>query len=126
MGVSVSALEGSGKEIVLGRLTSANFNITTDQAITLLAGNKRITKIVVVNWSGTSALAAGGFYTATSKGGNAIVSAAQVYTAAGVGIEVLPAIAKSYVSVNTIYCSLTTAEGGSLSGDIFVIGQILI
>lgn len=123
--IVVSNIQNTGSDVILGRLTSANFNITTDQSIPLLAGTKRITKIIVVNWSGTSALAAGGFYTATTKGGNAIVAAAQVYTAAGVGIEVLPTLAKPYVTVSPIYLSLTVAEGGALTGDVYVIGQLL-
>lgn len=120
-----SKIQNTASDVILGKLTSANFNVTTDQSISLLSGIKRVTKIIVVNWSGTSILAAGGFYTTASKGGNTIVAAAQVYSAAGAGLEVLPVLAKPYVIVDTIYLSLTTAEGGSLTGDVYVIGQLL-
>lgn len=112
-------------EIVLGKLSGANLNITTDQIITLLAGNKNITRIDMSNFSSTPSLAAGGFYTATSKGGNAVVAAAQVYTAGAAGVLVLPTVAKPYVTGTSLYFALTTAQGGALTADITVYGRIL-
>lgn len=125
MFVSISGGPQANDEVFLGKLSAANFNVTTDQAITLIGGNKVITKITCPNFSATPTLAAGGFYTSAAKAGNAIVAAAQVYTAGVAGVPVLPTLAKPYVTGTTIYLSLTTAEGGVLTSDIFVYGNIL-
>lgn len=124
MNVSVSGTPGTA-EVLLGKLSTGNFNVVTDQAITLLAGNKRITSIICPNFTATPTIAAGGFYTATTKGGTAIVANTQVYTAGIAGVPVLPTLAKPYVTGATIYLSLTTAEGSVLTSDVFVYGQIL-
>src|SRR3989304_6071907 len=104
--------------VLLGKLVAADFNISTDQLITLISGNKNITKIVIVNWSTSTALAAGGFYTASSKGGNTIVAAAQVYAAGLVGLVLQPTLNKAYVTGTSCYFSLTTANGSALTADI--------
>lgn len=113
------------QEVLLGKISAANFNSTADQAITLPAGNKIISKITCSAFSATPTIAAGGFYTAASKAGNAIVAAGQVYTAGAAGVPVYPTLAKPYVSVATIYLALTTAEGGVLTSDVFIYGQML-
>ena len=74
--------------VLVGKLIGANFNVTTDQQITLSSFGEEaasnlffIDEIIVTNASVSLTTAAGGFYTAAAKGGTAIVSAAQVYTA---------------------------------------------
>lgn len=125
MGTIIVSGFDPGSEIVLGKLSGANLNITTDQVITLLSGNKNITRIDMSNFSITPTLAAGGFYTAASKAGNAVVAAAQVYTAGVAGVLVLPTIAKPYITGTSLFFSLTTAQGGALTADITVYGRIL-
>jgi hypothetical protein len=67
--------------MLIGSLLGANFQSTADQAIPIASSNYVLREILVVNPVGTFGLAAGGFYTAASKGGVALVSAAQLYTA---------------------------------------------
>jgi hypothetical protein len=125
MGITINSIQQG--EVEIGKLLSANMNTTADQAITINTSTPvRITKIVVTNGSTSLTLAAGGFYTAASKGGNAIVAAAQVYSGiTGSGISVLPTIAKEYVSVSTIYFALTVAQGLAATSDIYVFGVVL-
>ena len=112
-------------EVFLGKLTSANLNSTADQVITLLSGTKRLTRILMVNPSATPSLAAGGFYSAASKGGNALVSSAQVYTALTAMLGLNPTLAGNYITGTTLYLSLTTANGSACTADIYVFGEIL-
>lgn len=109
---------------VLGQLLGANFNTTSDQAITLRYGHAVITDIVVTNASANLTLAAGGFYTASSKGGTAIVSAAQVYstlTASGLALKATMA-APVRVTTGQIFFALTATQGSAVTADIYVLG----
>ena len=121
---------GTGTEQLLGKLIGANMNVTTDQAIPITRiGSQKylITKIFVTNASTSLTAADGGIYTATSKGGTAIVAAAQVYTAltaATVGLDLTLAVNNTYV-LDNIYLSLTGAQGGAATADIYVFGVIL-
>ena len=112
--------------VLLGKLSSANLNITTDQAITLLGGNKLITSIMFINSSETPTLAAGGFYTGAGKTGTVLVSTGQVYTALVASLSLNVTIALNYVTGTVIYFSLTTGNGTACTADIFVYGQLLI
>lgn len=117
---------GSG---VLGRLVGANFNVTTDQAITITASKYVVRKIVVTNASASLTLAAGGFYTATSKGGTAIVAAIQVYTALTGSTKYLEAtlqnLTTDVLTAGTLYLSLTAAQGGTATADVYILGDAL-
>lgn len=112
---------------VIGHLSAANFNVTTDQAITLTNGAQSwsITDIIVTNVTVNLTAADGGVYTAASKGGTAIVDAAQVYTAlTGTATQILRlTIASAGPVSTTLYFSLTGAQGGAATGDIFVFGK---
>src|SRR5258708_17562170 len=59
---------------LLGKLIGANFNVSTDQQIALNNASRfPIRRITVINTSVAGmSTAAGGFYTAASKGGTAI------------------------------------------------------
>lgn len=78
----------TGMPILLAYLYGANFNSTADQALTMnvvpqiAAGTPRykIWGVEVNNASTSLTTAAGGIYTAVSKGGTAIIPAQQVYT----------------------------------------------
>ena len=118
------------QQYVLASLLGADFNVTTDQAITIPAGRWIVRKIVVDNASISLTTAAGGIYTATSKGGTAIVAATQVYsalTASGKFLDLTLAagMATDILTATTIYFSLTTAQGAAATGDIFIIGDRL-
>lgn len=121
---------GTGMNQLLGKLIGANMNVTTDQAIPITRiGSQKylITKIVVTNASTSLTNADGGIYTTTSKGGTAIVAAAQVYTAltaATVALNLTLAVNNTYV-LDNLYFSLTGAQGGASTADIYVFGEIL-
>ena len=121
---------GTGMDQLIGKLIGANMNVTTDQAIPITRiGTQKylITKIFVTNASTSLTAADGGIYTATSKGGTAIVAAAQVYTAltaATVGLDLTLAVNNTY-TLDNIYLSLTGAQGGAATADIYVFGIIL-
>lgn len=121
---------GTGVDQLLGKLIGANMNVTTDQAIPITRiGSQKylITKIFVTNASTSLTAADGGIYTATSKGGTAIVAAAQVYTAltaATVGLDLTLAVNNTY-TLDNLYLSLTGAQGGAATADIYVFGIIL-
>lgn len=125
---------------VIGKLLGANFNITTDQAIpiqiadanslvTTLAGNFIVEGIYVTNASISLTTAAGGVYTAITKGGSAIVAAAQVYTALTASTKYV-ALTKAGTSLTDVlntanlYFSLTTAQGVAATADIYVYGRL--
>lgn len=120
----------TGTEILLGSLIGANMNVTTDQAIPITRiGSKRyvITRITVTNASTSLTNADGGIYTATSKGGTAVVAAAQVYTAltaSTVALDLTLAVNNTY-NVSNLYLSLTGSQGGAATADVRVYGYIL-
>lgn len=114
---------------VLGTLRGANFNSTADQAVPIVNDVTafQITAIVVTNCSANLTLAVGGFYPATSKAGTAIVANTQVYTALtatavllNVTVAATPLITR--YAIGTVYLSLTTAQGGAATCDVYVIG----
>ena len=118
------------QQYVLASLIGADFNVTTDQAITIPAGRWVVRKIVVNNASISLTAATGGIYTAISKGGTAIVAAAQVYSALTASSKFLDltlgaGMATDILTATTIYFSLTTAQGAAATGDIFIIGDRL-
>lgn len=124
------SLLATGTEILLGQLIGANMNVTTDQAIPITRiGSKRyvITRITVTNASTSLTNADGGIYTATSKGGTAVVAAAQVYTAltsSTVALDLTLAVNNTY-NVSNLYLSLTGTQGGAATADVRVYGYIL-
>lgn len=125
---ALPSISGMGR---LGVLKSANFNTTSDQAIAIASGVTayQLTSIIVTNCSTSLTLAAGGFYTSTSKGGTVIVAAIQVYSAAtGATVLVLPTVAATgqiRLTAATVYLSLTTAQGGAATCDVYLMGNDL-
>lgn len=113
-----------------GVLRGANFNVTTDQAITINLPNAAskwvIERIFVTNPSISLTTAAGGVYSAVSKGGVALVASSQTYTDAvasdDVQVATLTAAGqKKSFSSGTVYLSLTTAQGAAATADVYVI-----
>lgn len=115
---------------LLGKLTGANMNTTSDQAITLNSANYIIRRIIVKNSSINLTTAVGGVYTATSKGGTAVVANSQVYTAltaAGkfVDLTLAAAATTDLQTATTLYLSLTTPQGATATADFYVYGERL-
>jgi hypothetical protein len=121
---------------LIGKLIGANMNVTTDQAITLpdiadFPGGAYIVEyIVVTNASLSLTTAAGGVYTAASKGGSAIVAAGQVYSALTAATKFIKATLAGTALTDrltgaTLYFSLTTGQGAAATADIYVFGRML-
>lgn len=116
--------------ILLGRLIGADMNSTADQAVNIPYSKYVVRRIVAGNPSTSLTLAAGGIYTAASKGGTAIVAAAQLYavlTAAAKFLDLTLAgvLGTDRLTESTLYLSLTTAQGAAATADIYVYGDIL-
>lgn len=116
---------------LLGVLKSANFNSTADQAISIAASKYIIRRIVVATPSTSLTLAVGGLYDAASKGGNAIVAATQVYTALTgstkfLDLTLAALLTTDVLTAATLYLSLTTAQGGVATADVYLFGDVLV
>ena len=125
-----SSFDPRGKERLLGKLTSANMNSTADQAIVMGSSRYIIRRIVVENASTSLTLAVGGFYTAASKGGTAIVANTQIYsglTASSKFIDLTLAaiLATDVRTETTLYFSLTTGQGSAATANISIYGDDL-
>ncbi len=123
-----------------GWLYGANFNSTTDQAITISvpSANYVFDKIIVSNPSVSLTTAVGGFYTAASKGGVTVVANSQAYSGlttntantTGNALAVTLSTAGTTTmfggpsqgsnAVTTLYLSLTTAQGAAATADVRV------
>jgi len=128
--------QNPGVEQVLFKLVAADFNVTTDQQFIPIGGvpinDYRITRIraTLTPTSTTTNLttAAGGIYTAASKGGSAIVAAGQAYTALSAlatGLDLTIAAAGLQPLTTTPYLSLTTGQGAASTVDLYVLGFII-
>jgi len=121
--------------ILLGTLIGANMNSTADQIITKFSNPSKyiIRRIVVANASISLTTAAGGVYTAASKGGVAVVAAAQAYSSLTTSALFLDLTLSTSGSASTtvkssipnLYLSLTTAQGAAATADVYVYGDIL-
>lgn len=114
---------------VLWKLTGADMNSTADQAFTkcgtftsfLIGGIQRC-----VNPSTSLTTAAGGVYTATSKGGDAIIASTQTYSNASTATTGHSlAVSNSGFGLRSdaaLYLSLTTPQGGAATADLYLTG----
>lgn len=119
-----------GRYGLLASLINADFNITSDQAITLISGVTRyiIRRIVVENASISLTTAAGGIYGAAAKSAPIIVAAAQVYSALTATTKKLDLTLEAVVGTDvftaaTLYLSLTTGQGAPATGNIWIFGE---
>lgn len=117
---------------LLGRLIGADFNVTTDQQISILSGVSRyiIRRIITDNASINLTTAAGGIYTLAGKAGVTIVAAGQVYSALTASTKwkdlTLEAVVGTDVFTQaTLFFSLTTAQGAAATGNIWLFGENL-
>lgn len=112
-------------------LRGANMQSTADQQFAkLFAGTKyRITDIIALQASGgASVTCAGGVYDAASKGGNALVAAAQSWVTLAANVNVAPALAavvSTALLSGTPYLSLTTGSTAACTANIFIFGYSL-
>jgi hypothetical protein len=122
--------------IECGQLLGANFNVTTDQAIPISVPTQYMIDVIAIsNPSVSLTTAQGGFYTAASKAGVAVVASSQAYTALTTatanttGNALLATISTAgnttYFNgfaqssqISTLYFSLTTAQGAAATADI--------
>lgn len=120
-----------GKFGLLGKLTAADMNVVTDQAITMASTKYVVQAILVANASISLTTASGGVYNAAGKpGGGVIVDAAQAYAAltssakfleltlAGVGLT-------DVQTAGFLYLSLSVAQGAAATADVYVFGYDL-
>lgn len=126
---ALPAAAAPGQVALIGTLIGANFNTTADQAIAInpAVTKFRVSEIDVTGCSTSLTLAAGGFYSAASKGGTAIVAAAQVYSAlTGSTLVANPTVSATgggtAWTLSTIYFALTTAQGGAATCNIAIYG----
>lgn len=123
-----------------GELLGANMNVTTDQAIPISvpSGTYIVDNITISNPSVSMTTAAGGFYSAASKGGVAIVASGQAYStlttnaANTTGNAMVATLATAGTTtafggyaaganqISTIYLSLTTGQGAAATADVRV------
>lgn len=106
-----------------GTLKNANMNVTTDQKIPISfpSVNYEVAFIAASGASISLDTAAGGIYTAASKGGTAVVAAGQAYStltaaavnSAGSNLLLTLNVPTAEYNVSTLYLSLTTAQGAA-------------
>lgn len=109
-------------------LSGANLQSTTDQPFTRMFNgvNYRVMDIFARQRSGgASVLCAGGIYDAASKGGNALVAAAQSWVTLASGVTVSASLASligTTLLSGTPILSLTTGSTAACTADIFIFG----
>ena len=121
--------------ILLGKLIGANMDSTADQRIVMFSNPSKfiLRRIVVTNASISLTTAAGGVYTAASKGGTAVVASSQAYSSLSASTLFLDLTLNTSGSASTtvkssipnLYLSLTTAQGAAATADVYVYGDIL-
>src|SRR5690349_21519110 len=132
LGESDMPTYASGEETgLLAIMKGANMNTTSDQAIPInLHGTTKyfIERIMTTNASGAMTLVVGGIYTATNKGGTAVVSAVQAWSGLAGSTSLLGLTLASLTTVltaSTLYLSLSTPRGSAGTADIYIFGKVL-
>ncbi len=117
------------RALFIGR--ALNFQSTADQALTkqFTGTAYRITDIVAVRRTGgASVTCVGGIYDAASKGGNAVVAAAQSWVTLASGVMVaatLAALVATTPLTGNLILSLTTGSTAAVTADVFVYGYVI-
>jgi hypothetical protein len=126
--VSVTGAQPSN---ILFALRGANMQSVSDQvfAKTFVGTNYRVTDIISIRKTGAaSVICAGGIYDAASKGGNALVSAAQSWVTLAANVNVAPVLAAVVGTAllnTTPYLSLTTGSTAACTADVFIVGYCI-
>ncbi len=127
-GGALSGLQPARLQQMLFRLSSANMQLTTDQAFTkLYAGTSYyVTTIVARQRTGGATVAcAGGIYTAAGKTGNQLVAVGQSWVTLAAGVIVTPTLGATIATAlqsATPILSLTTGSTAACTADIFIFG----
>lgn len=113
---------------MLGLLRIADLNSTVDQPIIISAKKYVIRRIVVTGANAAVTTATGGLYTGPGKTGTAIVPAAQTYSALStsskfVVVSLHASVSDTVFTGGTLYLSLTTPEGVSVSASVYIYGD---
>lgn len=109
-------------------LNAANMNSTADQQFNQMFPFSKyvVSFVVAANPTASITTAAGGIYTAASKGGSAIIPASQVYSGLKTASDAInPQVATSgqeLLSQSGVYLSLTTPQGSAATADLFIMG----
>ena len=113
-------------------LRGADMTSTADQLFTkeFSGTNYVLSSVLAIRKTGAYGIAClGGVYTSASKGGLALLSAAQSWGAmtgiATVQVATLANLLQTSVSSATPYLSLTTGNTGALTADIFIFGVVV-
>ena len=125
MSLVYTAPDPRKKTAILFQIVTANMNSTADQAFArLFQFNEYIlTRIIVTNASIALSPAAGGIYTGASKGGTAIVPAAQVYSALNATTPVLDlTFANTDRRAGVPILSLSVPKGSAATADFYIEG----
>lgn len=129
-----SSVASLGLPILLFELLNADLNSTSDQAFTKrFSGTTFIIQAIKASWvSGANPVstAQGGIYTATAKGGSAIVAATQGYgnnqgTGTGTAITAVATFGNGERSDAALYLSLTTPQGAAAVANVRIWGYAL-
>lgn len=117
--------------VVLLFAANVDMNDTTDQAIPILipCTTYHPTQYFLDDANGSVATAAGGLYTGTGKpAGGILIAAATTYatiTAADEAVQMTPtAKGRATQSAQTLYFSLTTAEGAARTARLRIYGNV--
>lgn len=105
---------------------TANMNVTTDQSMIpdFVIGSYIIDRIEVYSASTSLTTAAGGIYTAASKGNTAIVAAGQAYSELTTAAKTMAAtLATTDLRTETPILSLTTGQGSAATAIVEIWGQ---
>lgn len=119
----------TGQVLFVGR--GLNFQSISDQPLTkqFTGTNYRITDIIAVRKTGAASVTcAGGIYDAASKGGNAIVAAAQSWVTLAANVNVtatLAAVNNTALLSATPILTLTTGSTAAVTADVFIFGYCL-
>lgn len=120
---------GVGQQRVLFTGRGLALNSTADQVLTKNGTFSKfaITGIWVVNASGIPVLAAGGLYTAASKGGTNLVGVGQLYTGLADATTIVPltlvaGIVTTALTAAALYFALSVANGAAVTVDLYVVG----
>jgi hypothetical protein len=122
-----------GGASLLGSFVGLNMNITTDQSLALTVPSNAyyfLKYVIGRNASTSLTTAAGGIYTAASKGGTAVVAATQAYTALtgstlSVALTVVAGQLLVVQTANPLFFSLTTGQGAAATMDLLVYGDVV-
>lgn len=121
-----------GTRKLLAKGIGLALNSSSDQALTMAVNLTKyiVRSVIATNASGTPALAAGGVYTAASKGGSALVGTGQVYTALTattkfIDLTIATIGTTDVVTSAQLYLSLTVTNAAAVTVDLYIYGDDL-